>query len=105
MSPGLSDLQRQILDALKGFPSLEDCPKTARGDLIIASLPALGQVLSALGREATPANRATVSKALDRLAVRGEIAKARGMVAAVGGGYRYALLSRPSSMSRDGVSP
>lgn len=97
MGRGISPLQQEVLDALGSFPALEDCPRTESGQVLVAALPALGAILAAMGRASTPVNRASVSRALDRLDARGSITKLRSTVAPVGGGYRYARISRAIS--------
>jgi hypothetical protein len=47
-------------------------------------------ILRALHRPLTPANRVSMSKALRRLCERDEIARLQSQLANVGNGYRYA---------------
>jgi hypothetical protein len=91
MGKGLSSLQRQVLEVLSGFPTLKraDYPtreeRTPRADY---ARPV--DILRALHRPLTPANRVSMSKALRRLWERDEIARLHGQLCSVGKGYGYA---------------
>ena len=91
MGKGLSPLQRQVLEVLSGFPTLRraDYP-TGSESVPRADHARPVDILRALHRPLTPANRVSMSKALRRLWERDEIARTYGRLADVGRGYRYA---------------
>jgi hypothetical protein len=86
MGRGLSQLQRDILDVLGGFPSYEQAlarPGTRR-------MASTGRVIDALGRDRTNANYAAISKALHRLVERDLVVPFVAQCALPGKGRRYA---------------
>jgi DNA-binding MarR family transcriptional regulator len=88
MGKGLSQLQRDILRVLDGFPSLEESPPGHFGRWARPT-----DIFDALGIERTASNRAVISRALDRLNQRGLIAKCSGEAASVGKSRRYARIT------------
>jgi predicted transcriptional regulator len=76
MGRGLSPLQHEILAVLKARRGGWARPK---------------DVIDALGREPTSSNRTVVSKALDRLEVRGLVEVGHGAIRNVGNSYLYRL--------------
>jgi len=100
MGKGLSQLQRDILQVLEGFPSLEASPPGYFGGW---ARPA--DIFSALDMERTASNRAAVSRALDRLNQRGLIAKCSGDVASVGKARRYARITDPTNVGWNNGGP
>jgi hypothetical protein len=91
MDKGLSELQRAILDALKGFPSVTLAQMGRPGFHHIGDWARPKDILAALGREPTNANRAVISRALARLVDRNLVAMARGQLRSQGNGARFAL--------------
>jgi DNA-binding MarR family transcriptional regulator len=92
MGKGLSQLQRNILRVLDRFPSLEASPPGRFGKW---ARPA--DIFHAFGLERTASNRATISRALDRLNQRGLVAKCSGEAASVGKSRRYARITDPEN--------
>ena len=84
MGRGLSKLQHGILDFLATLPEPE-------GNLITVGYARPKEIIDALGGDRTPAQYASVSKALKRLEQRGLIRSVSGQVASQGKGYRYRL--------------
>lgn len=86
MGKGLSDLQREILKVLEQFPAAGET------GTYIGSWAFPKDIMAALGREPTDANRAAISKALGRLCERGLVAKAYGQILSPGKAARYARI-------------
>lgn len=83
--------QRAILEAL---PAAGDCKLLSNGELV-QDTATTGAVLDALGLPRTPANYASVSRSLDRLAQRGLVAVYRPALCRQGRGYLYARACSP----------
>jgi hypothetical protein len=92
MGKGLSPLQVQVLEVLSGFPTLSRSayPPGSGPSVPRANYARPVDILRALHRPLTPANRVSMSKALSRLWKRDLIAGVQGGLADVGNGYRYA---------------
>lgn len=88
MGKGLSQLQKDILAVLEGWPSFEDVEP---GSVAAWALPR--DIIAALRRPKTPATRVAISKALARLHARGAVAKASGELAMVGKSFRYVRIT------------
>jgi hypothetical protein len=93
MGKGLSPLQRQALEVLLDFPTLKRSdypPACEERSVSLSGWARPIDILNALDRPPTPANRVAMSKALSRLCERDEIVRLSGRLASVGKGYRYA---------------
>lgn len=82
----VNERQRAILDAL---PAAGDCKPLPNGELV-QDTATTGAVLDALCLPRTPANYASVSRSLDRLARRGLVDAWRPGLRRQGRGYLYA---------------
>lgn len=87
MGRGLSLFQKQIMSVLGGFVSYEDSIRQDEVDMRHWARPR--DILAALGMGSTAQNRATLTRALDRLVSRGLVARGYGYIRSPGNGARY----------------
>lgn len=103
MGRGLSRLQRRILRALEGFPTLE---ASTREDVIsLRGWAEPRHLLEALSILPTATNRTVLSRALERLNQRGLVAKHYGELAIQGKAARYALITDPANAGSRSYGP
>lgn len=89
----LSALQREIMEALAAFPSLEETLNGTGVNLTGWAWPR--DIRRAIGRTGSGSDRAALSKALRRLYSRGLVAMAWSVMVNVGRGTRFARITDP----------